>query len=104
MNIIIEDEIIPAFKRINLGFDFQSKPLKNIFDREFWGITQVHIKGQMYGYSTTTRLLFQLCHNVTDNVKFMKLIAWKNKDGKFVPCKKCNKDILNWCAKSGIVV
>ncbi len=104
MIVIIEEEIIPLFKRLKLDFDFQSEPLKNIFDREFWNMKQVYIKGKMHGYSATTRLLFKLYHNETENVKFMKLIAWKNKEGKFIPKNKCNKDILNWCIKSGIVV
>jgi hypothetical protein len=106
--IIIEDEeiIVPIniTKKVKLDFDFQNQPIKNIFDRDFWCMQQVHIKGQMYGYSKNTRLLFALCHNVTDNIKFMKLIAWKNKQGKFIPSKQCNKDIINWCKMSGIKV
>jgi hypothetical protein len=83
-------------------FDFKGPYLKNIFDREFFDMKQVHIKGEMMGYSKTTKLLLRL-YKDENNKKYMELVAWKNKD-KFILKNDCNKDILNWCRRSGIQI
>lgn len=99
---IFEDEIIPMI--VKPKFDFQRSPyLKNIFDRDFWNMSQVHIKGEMLGYSKTTKLLLRL-YKDENNKKYMELIAWKNKQGKFIPRNKCNKYIINWCRRSGVQI
>ena len=97
---ILEEEIIPVV--IKKTFDFKGPALKNLLDRNFWNMVQVHIKGEMLGYSKTTKLLFKLYIYEHDGKREMELVAWKNKEGKFIPKKKCNQDIINWCKRSGI--
>ena len=103
---IFEDEIIPMVIKTP-EFDFKGPALKDPFDREFWNMIQVHIKKEMYGYSKTTRLLVRLYY-FTDGEHFgekaIQLIAWKNKQGKFMPVSKCNKDILDWCTRSRVFI
>jgi hypothetical protein len=101
---IFEEEDIPMnIIKPKINFNFKGPHIKDIFDREFWNMTQVHIKGKMLGYSKTTRLLFALYID-ENGKKNMQLIAWKNKEGKFISKNDCNKDILNWCRRSGIQV
>ena len=87
MNPILEEEIIPMVIKPKIKFSFQGPYLKNIFDREFWDMKQVHVKGEMLGYSKTTRLLLALYID-ENGKKNMELIAWKNKEGKFIPKNK----------------
>ena len=96
---IFEDEIILPVKK---SFDFKGPHVKNLLDRDFFNMKQVHIKGEMLGYSKTTNLLFKLYVYEHDGKREMELVAWKNKEGKFIPKKKCNKDIIEWCKRSGI--
>ncbi len=103
---IFEEEDIPMVVK-KPEFDFKGPALKDPFDREFWNMTQVHIKGEMYGYSKTTRLLVRLII-FTDGEhvgeRAIQLIAWKNKQGKFIPVNKCSKDILDWCTRSRVFI
>ena len=97
--------IIEGIKKIKIDFDFKGPHLKDILDKDFWNMIQVHIKGQPYAYSKTTRLLFKLFiieGGKDDGKRIMELVAWKNKEGKFIPKSRCNKDIINWCKRSGI--
>ena len=104
MNPIFDDEDIPMVVKPKINFNFKGPHLKDFLDREFWGMQQVHIRGEMLGYSKTTRLLFKLYVYEHDGKREMELIAWKNKEGKFIPKKTCNKDIIEWCKRSGIKV
>jgi len=107
MNPIIEEEDIPMVIKPKINFNFKGAALKDPFDREFWDMKQVHIKGEMYGYSKTTRLLVRL-YKFTDGEhvgeKAIQLVAWKNKQGNFIPVNKCKKDILDWCTRSRVFI
>ena len=106
MNPIFEEEDIPMVIK-KPEFNFKGPALKDPLDREFWNMTQVHIKGEMYGYSKTTRLLVRLYHfTVGEHVgeKAIQLVAWRNKQGKFLAKSKCKKDILDWCTRSRVFI
>jgi hypothetical protein len=105
MNPIIEDEDIPMnIIKPKINFNFKGPHIKDILDREFWDMQQTYIKGIPFGYSKTTRLLFKLYVYDDDGKREMELFAWKNKEGKFIPKNKCNKDIIGWCKRSGIQI
>ena len=79
----------------------------NIFDEEFWQFKQLTIKGKLYAYSRTTRLILEL-HIEDEGAEYsnraFKLFGIRGEGDKIIRGKKIPVEILKWCLKNKIQV
>jgi small nuclear ribonucleoprotein (snRNP)-like protein len=79
----------------------------NLFDEEFWDFKQLTIKGKLYAYSRTTRLILEL--HVKDigaeySDRAFKLFGIRGEGDKIIRGKKIPFEILKFCLKNKIQV
>ena len=79
----------------------------NLFDEDFWQFKQLTIKGKLYAYSRTTRLILEL-HIEDEGAEYsnraFKLFGIRGEGDKIIRGKKIPVDILKWCLKQKIQV
>ncbi len=86
------------------SYAFSPFKKENIFDEEFWNLKQLNIKGKLYAYSRTTRLILALHIEEGGSNRAMELYGIRGEGDTIIRGRKIPKEILKWCLAHKIQV